>query len=146
MSDAATTLRMERLIAAPPEVLFGLWVEPAHLLKWWAPDGCVASIDALDVKPGGGWRTTLRKPDGSQASTSGFYRIVEPPRRLAFSWAWEDDDGTRGHETEVMVTFDAAPGGTRLVLVQRRFENSDVCSRHSIGWSSAFDRLARSAG
>jgi uncharacterized protein YndB with AHSA1/START domain len=145
MSDTETTLRMERLIAAPPEVLFALWVEPAQLLKWWAPDGCEASIDALDVKPGGGWRTILRKPDGSQASTSGVYRIVERPRRLSFTWAWEGEDGSRGHETEVMVTFEAAPGGTRLVLVQQRFEASDICARHSIGWSAAFDRLSRNA-
>ena len=143
MSDAETTLRIERLIAAPPELLFALWVEPAQLLKWWAPDGCGASVDVLEVRPGGGWRTTLHKPDGSRASTSGLYRIVEPPRRLSFTWAWEGENGARGHETEVMVTFDAAPGGTRLVLVQQRFESRDTCAGHTKGWSAAFDRLAK---
>lgn len=145
MSDSETTLRIERLIASSPELLFALWVEPAQLLKWWAPDGCEASVNALDVRPGGGWRTTLRKPDGSQASTSGIYRIVEPPHRLSFTWAWEGENGTRGHESEVMVTFEAAPGGTRLVLMQQRFESKQICDRHFIGWSSAFDRLAKSA-
>jgi uncharacterized protein YndB with AHSA1/START domain len=144
MSD--TTLRIERLIALPPDVLFALWVEPAQLLKWWAPDGCEASVDVLDVRPGGGWRTTLRRPDGSQASTSGVYRIVEPPRRLSFTWAWEDESGVRGHETEVMVTFEATPGGTRLVLVQHRFESRETCDRHSIGWLAALDRLTKDAG
>ena len=146
MSDAETTLRIERLIAAPPELLFALWVEPAQLLKWWAPDGCEASVDVLEVRPGGGWRTTLHKPDGSQASTSGLYRIVEPPRRLSFTWAWEGDNGARGHESEVTVTFEAAPGGTRLVLVQQRFESKEICDRHVVGWSSALDRLATSTG
>jgi uncharacterized protein YndB with AHSA1/START domain len=146
MNDSGTILRIERLIASPPEVLFELWIEPAQLSKWWAPDGCEASVDVLDVKPGGRWRTTLLKPDGSQASTSGIYRIVEPPRRLSFTWAWEGENGARGHETEVMVTFDAAPGGTRLVLVQQRFESGDTCVRHTAGWSAAFDRLANSAG
>src|SRR5436190_500950 len=79
-------------------------VEPAQLLKWWAPDGCEASVDVLEVRPGGGWRTTLHKPDGSRASTSGLYCIVEPPRRLSFTWAWEGDNGARGHESEVTVT------------------------------------------
>jgi uncharacterized protein YndB with AHSA1/START domain len=146
MSDAGTTLRIERLIASPPEILFALWVEPAQLLKWWAPDGCEASVDVLNVSPGGGWRTTLCKPDGSLASTSGVYRIVEPPRRLSFTWAWEDERGARGHESEVIVTFEATPGGTRLLLVQQRFESKEICDRHTIGWSSAFDRLAKSAG
>lgn len=146
MSDAETTLRIERLIAAPPELLFALWVEPAQLLKWWAPDGCEASVDVLEVRPGGGWRTTLHKPDGSQASTSGVYRVVEPPRRLSFTWAWEGDNGARGHESEVTVTFEATPGGTRLVLVQQRFESKEICDRHTVGWSSALDRLATSTG
>jgi len=34
-----TTLRLERLIPSPPEVLFALWTEPAQLLKWWGPEG-----------------------------------------------------------------------------------------------------------
>ena len=143
MNDSETILRIERWIASPPEVLFALWIEPAQLLKWWAPDGCEACVDVLDVKPGGRWRTTLLKPDGGEAITSGIYRIVEPPRRLSFTWAWEGENGARGHETEVIVTFDAAPGGTRLVLVQQRFESSDTCARHTTGWSAAFDRLAK---
>jgi len=141
-----TTLRLERLIPSPPEILFALWTEPAQLLRWWAPEGYEPSVDALDTRPGGRWRTTLRRPDGSMLATSGVYRIVEPPRRLAFTWAWEDDSGARGHETEVVVDFEPIPGGTRLVLVQRRFESRQARDNHNAGWSSTFDRLTRIAG
>jgi uncharacterized protein YndB with AHSA1/START domain len=145
MSDTETTLRIERLIASPPEVLFALWIEPAQLLKWWAPDGCEASVDVLDVRPGGRWRTTMRRPDGGLVATSGVYRIVEPPRRLSFTWAWEGENGARGHETEVLLTFEATPGGTRLVLLQERFESKETCDRHIVGWSSAFHRIEKIA-
>jgi len=141
-----TTLRLERLIPSPPEVLFALFVEPARLLRWWAPDGYEPSIDALDACPGGRWRTILRRPDGGAIATSGVCRVVEPPRRLAFSWAWEDQSGARGHETEVMVSFEATPGGTRLVLRQQRFESKQARDNHNAGWSSGFDRLAKIAG
>ena len=137
-----TTLRLERLIPSPPEVLFALFVEPAQLLRWWAPDGYEPSIDALDASPGGRWRTILRRPDGGAVATSGVYRVVEPPRRLAFSWAWEDQTGARGHETEVMVSFEPVPGGTRLVLVQQRFESRLTRDNHNRGWSASFDRIA----
>ncbi|WP_420970493.1 SRPBCC family protein [Bradyrhizobium sp. B120] len=142
MSDADTTLRIERLIAAPPEVLFALWIEPAQLLKWWAPDGYEPSVDILDARPGGRWRTMMRRPDGGVVATSGVYRVVEPPYRLSFTWAWESEHGARGHESEVAVTFEAAAGGTRLVLLQQRFENKETCDRHVIGWSAALDRMA----
>jgi uncharacterized protein YndB with AHSA1/START domain len=149
MSDAEvseTTLRLERLIPSPPEVLFALWTEPAQLLRWWAPEGCKTSIHALDMRPGGRWRTSLRRSDGSVLAMSGVYRIVEPPRRLAFSWAWEDGSGARGHETEVMVSFEATPGGTRLVLLQQRFESKQARDNHAIGWAAGVDRLATIAG
>jgi uncharacterized protein YndB with AHSA1/START domain len=137
-----TALRLERMIPSPPEVLFALFVEPAQLLRWWAPDGYEPSIDALDARPGGRWRTILRRPDGGQIAASGVYRIVEPSRRLVFTWAWEDQSGARGHETEVMVSFEPAPGGTRLVLVQQRFESKPARDNHTRGWSASLDRIA----
>jgi Activator of Hsp90 ATPase homolog 1-like protein len=59
---------------------------------------------------------------------------------------WEGESGARGHETEVMVTFEATPGGTRLVLLQQRFENKQARDSHNVGWSSSFDRLAKISG
>jgi uncharacterized protein YndB with AHSA1/START domain len=59
MSNAAmseTTLRLERLIPAPPEFLLALWTDPRELVKWWAPDGFEAVVDTLDAIPGGRWR------------------------------------------------------------------------------------------
>jgi uncharacterized protein YndB with AHSA1/START domain len=149
MSDAKvseTTLRLERLIPSPPEVLFALWTEPAQLLRWWGPEGYEPSVHALDTRPGGRWRTSLRRPDGSVMAMSGIYRIVEPPRRLAFTWAWEDESGARGHETEVVVSFEATQGGTRLVLLQQRFESKPARDNHDVGWSACFDRLTKIAG
>jgi uncharacterized protein YndB with AHSA1/START domain len=149
MSDAKvseTTLRLERLIPSPPEVLFALWTDPVQLLRWWGPEGYEASIHVLDARRGGRWRTTLRGSDGNVLAMSGVYRIVEPPRRLAFTWAWEDESGGRGHETEVTVSFETTPGGTRLVLLQKRFESKQARDNHNVGWSSSFDRLTKIAG
>jgi uncharacterized protein YndB with AHSA1/START domain len=140
-SEAA--LRLERLIPSPPETLFALWTDPAQLVRWWAPEGYEAAVQSLDVTPGGGWRVAMRSADGGVLTTSGVFRVVEPPGRLAFTWAWEDEHGARGHETEVVVRFEPTPGGTRLVLVQSRFETPRVRDNHTAGWSSCFDRMAK---
>jgi uncharacterized protein YndB with AHSA1/START domain len=145
MNDDDRVLRLERLIAAPPERVFALWTEPALLVQWWGPEGYDLPTRELDVRPGGRWRTTMRRPDGARVTASGVYRVIDKPRRLVFTWAWDEDDGTRGHETEVTVTFQAAPGGTRLALVQQRFRGKAERDRHDHGWSSSFDRLARTA-
>jgi uncharacterized protein YndB with AHSA1/START domain len=148
MSNAAmseTTLRLERMIPAPPEVLFALWTDPRELVKWWAPDGFKAVVDTLDASPGGRWRIVLHRFDGGLLALSGAFRIVEPPRRLAFTWAWENESGARGHETEVTVTFAATHGGSRLTLLQQRFDSKRARDGHQAGWSAGFDRLAKIA-
>ena len=136
-----TRLELERLIPSSPEDLFELWTERAGLMRWWAPDGYQCSVDCLEARPGGLWRTLMQKPGSPPLAISGLYRVVDRPRRLVFTWAWESDDGERGHETEVSVTFESVPGGTRLVLVQQSFENIPTRDRHRFGWSSCFDRL-----
>jgi uncharacterized protein YndB with AHSA1/START domain len=148
MSEAAmseTTLRLERLIPTPPEVLFTLWTDPRELAKWWAPDGFQAVVDALDTRPGGRWRIVLHRLDGAPLALSGAFRTVEPPRRLSFTWAWENESGARGHETEVTVTFEATHGGSRLTLLHQRFDSKRARDGHHAGWSAGLDRLAKMA-
>ena len=141
--DKDKVLRVERVIAATPERLFALWTEPEELAKWWGPEGFTIPKYAMDVRPGGRWRTTMHRPDGTENVVSGIYRVIEPPRRLVFTWGWDDDAGMRGHETEVTVTFEPAPGGTRMMLVQQTFVDADSRDRHEHGWGSSFVCLAR---
>lgn len=137
-----TRLELERVIPASPEDLFELWTDPKQLVRWWAPEGFDCSIDCLDARPGGRWRTLMKKPGATPLAISGRYLIAERPRHLAFTWAWELPDGQRGHETEVSVTFQSVPGGTRLLLVQQQFESTQARDRHNFGWSGCFDRLS----
>jgi uncharacterized protein YndB with AHSA1/START domain len=138
-----TTLRIERLIATTPETLFSLWTKPEQLVKWWGPDGFTIPKYLMDVRPGGRWRTTMRRPDGTEHVVSGIYRTIDPPRRVSFTWGWDDDAGMRGHETEVTVTFEPTPGGTKMVLTQQAFVDKDSRDRHAHGWSSSFVCLER---
>jgi uncharacterized protein YndB with AHSA1/START domain len=136
-------LQLERFIAVPPERLFELWTDPELLARWFGPDGYDIPSYALDVRPGGRWRTTMRSPEGKLHTVSGVYRVIDKPRRLIFTWAWDQDDGSRGHETEVTVTFEPMPGGTRLRLMQQAFQDREARDSHGKGWSSSFDCLVR---
>jgi uncharacterized protein YndB with AHSA1/START domain len=49
----------------------------------------------------------------------GFVTVWEPPSRLAFTW--RQGNWTPGEVTEVMVTFAAEDGGTRVTLRHRGF-------------------------
>ena len=141
-----SVLRVERLIPAKPERVFELWTDPELLIQWWGPEGFTTPKHAIDVRPGGRWRTTMRSPEGNDYTVSGIYRAIEPPRRLVLTWGWDDENGVRGHETEITVTFEPAPGGTRMVLTQQAFEDQESRGKHEHGWSSSFVCLAQVAG
>jgi uncharacterized protein YndB with AHSA1/START domain len=136
-------LRLERLIAAPPEKVFAFWTVPEDLVRWWGPDGYDVPVHDMDVRPGGQWHTTMRAPEGTLHTVSGIYRTVDAPRRLVFTWGWDDEDGMRGDDTEVTVTLEPAPGGTLLLLEQQPFESAESRDSHAKGWASSLQCLDR---
>lgn len=137
-----TELRVERLIAAPPETVFAFWIEPANLQQWLCPGDLTVPYIDLDVRVGGAWSLTMRNPDGREHTVYGVYRAIEPPRKLVFTWKWEDIDGlTPNSETEITITLAAAPGGTRMVLHQRNFAAMEDREKHAHGWGQCFDKL-----
>ena len=143
MSEA-TAVRLERLIASPPDVLFSLFADPEQIAQWWAPDGYRAVVYKFDVEKNGAWCVGLRRPDtGDEVRASGVFRIVEPPHRLVFTWAWEDARGARGYETEVDIRFELAPGGTRLLLTHASFENQEARNNHDAGWQASLTRIVQ---
>lgn len=137
------TLRIERRFNISPEELFDAWTVPERLAQWWGPDGVTIPEYEMDVRENGAWRTVMRNSNGERFIVSGVYREIDRPNRLVFSWAWDQPDGSRGHETEVTVTFTPDGGGTHMVLVQRIFAEAEQRVLHDQGWTSSFDCLER---
>ncbi len=137
---ADRTLIVERVFKAPPERVFEAWTDPAILVRWWGPEGFETPECEMDVRTGGAWRTTMVSPKGEGHTVSGVYREILPPVRLVMTWGWEQD-GKRGHETVVEVTFEPSGAGTRMRLVQSVFESESARDAHSEGWISTLKDL-----
>ncbi len=135
-------LRIERILTATPEAVFDAWTKPDLLVQWWGPEGFTATIDAMDLRVGGRWRTTMRSPEGSEHIVAGVYRTIDRPSRLVMTWAW-DEDGRPGHETEVDVSLEPTEGGTRLRLQQQEFATVESHDTHNGGWTSSLNKLER---
>jgi uncharacterized protein YndB with AHSA1/START domain len=136
-------LRLSRFIAASPEKLFDAWTRPETLLKWWGPEGAKVARYEFDIRRGGRWSTELANSMGGSYTCSGVYWHIDRPRRLVFTWAWLQPDGSRGHETLVEVTFDRTEKGTFMTIVQSTFEDREQRNRHIQGWTSTLDKLER---
>jgi glutathione S-transferase len=136
-------LTVSRVIATTPEKLFDAFTKPDILLKWWGPEGASVGDHELDIRVGGRWRTALENSMGGTFVCSGVYKAIERPRHIAFTWAWQQENGERGHETLVDVSFEKVDRGTRLTVVQKTFENGAQRDLHGQGWNSTFNKLER---
>jgi uncharacterized protein YndB with AHSA1/START domain len=147
MAEAASddrVLTVSRVIAASPEKLFEAFTVPEIMLRWWGPEGASVADHALDIRVGGSWRTALANSMGQDtAICSGVYTAIERPRHIAFTWAWQQADGSRGAETFVDVSFERIDRGTRLTVVQKTFATIEQRDLHGRGWNSTFNRLER---
>ncbi|MBC9914589.1 SRPBCC family protein [Chitinophaga varians] len=55
---------ISRIINAPQELVFDAWTQEEHLQHWYAPKGCVVQFAQVDIRPGGGFLSCIRNPDG----------------------------------------------------------------------------------
>ncbi len=139
-------LLIERAFGTTPDDLYDAFGNPARIVQWWGPQGATVPSSAFDVRVGGAWSTTMRHRDGAENHVSGIYLVLDPPRRIAFTWAWRQPDGSRGHETIVDVMIAPDPKGARLTLTQKRFAEAGHRDNHRIGWESSFIDLDRHIG
>ncbi len=136
-------LTMTRRFDVPPADVFAAWTEPDKLKRWWGPAGMTCPSAELDVRPGGAFRTCMKNSQGGEHWSSGVYTVVEPPHRLAFTWAWDQEDGSRGHESLIEIEFAAIDGGTEMRFRHSRFQDVAARDDHNGGWTSCFEELDR---
>lgn len=136
------TLELERVVAAPPEVAFSACSDASQLQKWWGPEGF--KIASLDFEPqvGQSYRIEMQPPEGDAFYLVGEFREVEPPKRLAFSFVWEDPDPD-DVENVAALSFRDLGDSTEVSLSQRPFRTEARHALHHDGWSNSFDKLER---
>jgi uncharacterized protein YndB with AHSA1/START domain len=136
------TLHLERVLQAPRERVFAACVEPEQLVEWWGPSGFAAPSVELDARDGGRYRITMQPPDGEAFHLRGTYSEVNPPRRLVYTFTWEEPDPD-DQETVVELSFFDHGEGTKLVLDQGPFATEGRHALHEAGWNETLERLVQ---
>lgn len=131
------TLSIVRSFDAPPELLFRLWADPAHRVRWWGPSGMALAACDVDFRVGGNWRVVMRATCGDHPVHGVFTEIVESSR-LCFTYINDAD----GHEMLVEMDFVPEGHGTRMYFIQTPFLSVGELDGHRYGWTSTLSILA----
>jgi uncharacterized protein YndB with AHSA1/START domain len=102
-----------RVYAAPPQVVFPMWLEQRHLEKWWGPDGFSITVDGFDPRPRGQWLFTMHGPDGTDYHDVITYDEIVQDERIVYTHG--DRDDAQPPFTSI-VTFDEMAGMTALSM------------------------------
>ena len=134
-------LRLQRHYPVAVEKVWRAWTDPAALTRWFGPGEPDSVVVAdIDLRVGGRYHLGFTTPDGERHDVSGTYEVVDPPHRLAFSWAWKSTPDRVSH---VSISLSPAPaGGTDLSFLHERFRDEVARDNHRRGWTATFDKLA----
>ncbi|HEV7368729.1 SRPBCC domain-containing protein [Arenibaculum sp.] len=139
-------LLIERVFDAPASLVFRIWEQREHMIRWWGPkDFTCTSLD-VDFRAGGAWRACIASDAHGESWMSGRFREIERDRRIVFTFAWEDGDEQPGVETLVTVTFAERDGRTVQTFHQTPFLSVASRDSHVDGWNECFDRERDYAG
>ena len=120
-------------IDASPEMVFRFFTEAALLERWL----CVQA--EVDARPGGGYVFNVT---GSH-TTRGTFLVVEPGRRLVYTWLFDHVEPPL--PTTVEVTLTPVGRGTRVRLHHHGLEDRPARDRHAAGWAHYLPRLEAAA-
>ena len=131
---------LRRVFRAPPALVFDAFTKPGMLREWWGHEGTTTPVAEVDLRIGGAYRFEMIGMEGRPFTLAGEFRIIEPPRKLAYTWNWVEGGPFEG-ETLVTLEFKDHDEGTELVLTHEDFDDPNVRDQHDQGWSSVFNSL-----
>lgn len=137
------TLRLKRVLRAPPERIYQAFLDPDAYAKWLPPDGFVGQVHKMESKVGGTFRMSFSTVSKSWTNFfGGTYTELVPNRRIVHTDHFETDDPMMKGEMKVTIILTPVEGGTEISITQEGIPQP-VASGSPYGWAQSLDNLAR---
>ena len=135
------TVRLHRVLRAPPEKVYRAFLEPDALSKWLPPHGFTCKVHAMDARVGGIFRMSFQNfGAGSGHSFGGEYLELQPNERIRYTDRFEDPN--LPGEIQVSVSLKAVVCGTELSIVQDNIPEAIPLEMCYLGWQDSLAQLA----
>lgn len=138
---AALRLKLVAQFEAAPERVWEVWEDARQLERWWGPPTFPATFTRHDFTVGGESRYYMTGPAGEKPH--GWWRLeaLDRPRRIDFANGLAGEDGEPVPGVAPMpsyVTFDPRDGGTRMVVVTRFTDVTQMETMLGMGMEEGF--------
>jgi uncharacterized protein YndB with AHSA1/START domain len=139
---ATNTVRLHRLLRAPPERVYRAFLDADAMAKWLPPHGFTGKVHHLDARVGGGYRMSFTNfATGHGHSFGGEYLELEPDVRIRHTDRFEDPN--LSGEMQTTISLEQVSCGTELNIVQEGIPEAIPIEACYLGWQESLTLLAQ---
>lgn len=137
-----STIRLHRVLRAPPERIYRAFLDPDALVKWLPPHGFTAKVHHLEAKVGGSSKMSFTNfSTGQSHSFGGEYLELVPNERIRYTDQF--DDPNLPGEMQTTVSLKPVSCGTELSIAQEGVPAAIPPEMCYLGWQESLVLLAQ---
>jgi len=136
------TIRLHRVLRAPPERVYRAFLDAAAMAKWLPPNGFTCTVHEMDARVGGSFRMSFTNfTSGASHSFGGEFLELTPHERLRYTDRFDDPNlpGT----IEVTISLRKGSCGTELDIVQAGVPDVIPAEACYLGWQESLVLLGK---
>ncbi|MGQ4659568.1 SRPBCC domain-containing protein [Lysobacter sp. F6437] len=140
--SAENTVRLHRVLNAPPERVYRAFIDADALAKWLPPNGFTCKVHQLDARVGGTYRMSFTNfSTGNEQGFGGTYQELVTGERIRYTDRF--DDPNLPGEMTTTITFKAVSCGTELQVVQENLPDVIPVEACYLGWQESLVLLGK---
>jgi uncharacterized protein YndB with AHSA1/START domain len=142
MSSNTNTIRLHRVLKAPPERVYRAFLDAGAMCKWLPPNGFTGHVHHLDAKVGGTYKMSFTNfSTGHSHSFGGEYLELTPNERIRHTDRF--DDPNLPGEMQTTITLKKVFCGTELNIVQEGVPAVIPLEACYLGWQESLRLLTQ---
>ena len=136
------TVRLHRVLRAPPGRVYRAFLVAEALAKWLPPHGFTCTVHHIDARVGGTFKMSFTNfSTGNSHSFGGTYLELVPFERIRYNDKF--DDPNLPGEMQVAVVLAQVSCGTDVSIVQEGIPSVIPVEMCYLGWQESLEQLAR---
>jgi uncharacterized protein YndB with AHSA1/START domain len=137
-----STIRLHRVLRAPPERVYRAFLDADALAKWLPPNGFTCKVHHLDARAGGGFRMSFTNfTNGKSHSFGGEYLELSPHERIRYTDKF--DDPNLPGVMQATIALREVSCGTEVNITQEGIPDVIPPESCHLGWQECLVLLAK---
>ena len=136
-----STIRLHRVLRAPPDRVYRAFLDPDAMVKWLPPYGFTGKVHHADAKVGGTYKMSFANfTTGKSHAFGGRYLEMKPNELIRYTDKF--DDPNLPGEMQTTVTLKKVSCGTELNIVREGVPDVIPAEACYLGWQDSLVQLA----